>query len=53
LDYLGFRLVGHKAPVLDVVAQRGNPSHPHALSLAGSDLVADALAGDLAFELGK
>ena len=34
-----------------VIAKRREPAHPHALGLRGSDLVADALAGDLALEL--
>jgi hypothetical protein len=39
--------------VFDVVAERGLTAHPNALLLGGRDLVADALAGDLAFELDK
>ena len=30
---------------------RADSAHPHAFGLAGGDLVADALAGDFAFEL--
>jgi hypothetical protein len=52
-DQLGLTLVGHQPSVLDVVAQRRHAAHPHALALAGRDLVADALAGDLALELGE
>src|SRR5262245_39772872 len=32
-------------PVLDVVPERGQAAHPHALLLGGCDLVTDALAG--------
>jgi hypothetical protein len=39
--------------VLDVVAERHIAAHPHALGLRRGDLVANALAGDLALELGK
>jgi hypothetical protein len=52
-DQLGLALVGHQSAVLDVVAQRWHAAHPHALALAGRDLVADAFAGDLALELGE
>ena len=37
----------------DVVAERRQAAHPHALPLRGGDLVADPLAGDLALELGE
>jgi hypothetical protein len=37
----------------DPVAERHHPSHPDALLLGGGDLVPDALARDLALELGK
>ena len=46
-------LVDDELAVFDVVAERGLTAHPHALLLGGRDLVADALAGDLALELGK
>src|SRR6476620_3938159 len=52
-DGLGFRGVDDELAVFDVVAERGLTAHPHALLLGGRDLVADALAGDLALELGK
>jgi hypothetical protein len=52
-DQLGLAFVGHQPAVLDVVAQRRHAAHPHTLALAGRDLVADALAGDLALELGE
>ena len=45
--------VDDELPVFDVVAERRQAAHPHALLLGGRDLVADALAGDLALELGK
>ena len=35
------------------IAERHRAAHPHALLLGGRDLVADALAGDLALELGE
>ncbi len=47
------RLVDDEQAVLHVVTERQRPAHPHALGLAGSDLVANALAGDLALELGE
>ena len=50
-DQLGLAFVGHQSAVLDVVAQRRHAPHPHAFALAGRDLVADALASDLALEL--
>ena len=52
-DQFGLAFVGHQSAVLDVVAQRWHAAHPHALALAGCDLVADAFAGDLALELGE
>ena len=36
-----------------LVAKRHRPAHPQPLLLGGGDLVTDALAGDLALELGK
>ena len=51
----GYRLgfVDDEFGVLDVIAERHIAAHPHALCLRRGDLVADALAGDLALELGK
>ena len=51
----GLRLlrVGDQPPVLDVVAERRDTAHPQPLALAGRNLVADALAGHLALELGE
>ena len=46
-----FRRFDHQMTVLDPVAQRHHAAHPHALLLRGSDLVADALGGDLTLEL--
>ena len=44
----------HDEPVLaHRIAERRDPAHPHPLLLRGSDLVANALAGDLALELGE
>src|SRR4030081_1222490 len=37
--------------VLRLITERLHPTHPHPLLLRGSDLVADALADDLALEL--
>src|SRR5208282_1176518 len=39
--------------VLRLVTERRHPAHPHPLLLRGGDLVADALADDLALELRK
>src|SRR5215469_3928231 len=50
---LGFDLVYHQLAIAPIVAQRRRASHPHPLLLGGCNLVADALAGHLAFELGK
>src|ERR1700730_18723653 len=47
------RLIHDQIAVLDVVAERYVAAHPHALLLRRRDLVADALAGDLALELGE
>ena len=47
------RLIHDQFAVLDVIAERHVAAHPHALFLRGRDLVADALAGDLALELGE
>jgi hypothetical protein len=38
---------------LHPIAEGRHAAHPHPLPLRGSDLVADALADDLALELGK
>ena len=50
---LGLSLVDHQAALAGLVAQRHEAAHPHAFGLGGGDLVADALAGDLALELGE
>jgi hypothetical protein len=50
-DGLGFGSIHDKLAVLDVIAERRQAPHPHALLLRGRDLVADALAGHLALEL--
>jgi hypothetical protein len=50
---IGLGRVHGQLAILDLVPQRGDPAHPHALALGGCDLVADALAGDLALELGE
>ena len=38
---------------VDIVAERRIAAHPDALLLGGGELVPDALAGDLALELGE
>ena len=43
----------HQPAVLDLVAERRPAAHPHALLARGRELVADALADDLALELGE
>ena len=48
---LGFGLVDHQLPVADVISERQRAAHPHASAFGCSDLVADALAGDLPLEL--
>ncbi len=50
---LGFCLVDDQRAVVGLVAERHEAAHPHALLLRGGDLVPDALAGDLALELGE
>ena len=52
-DCGSFWLVDDELAVNHVVTHRHEPTHPHAFGAAGSKLVADALAGDLAFELGE
>jgi hypothetical protein len=46
-------LVHDQLAVLDVVAERNKAAHPNALLAGRGELVADALANDLALELGK
>ena len=48
--FLGHR---HQAAPLGAVADRNDAPHPHAPGLRCGDLVADALGGDLALELGE
>jgi hypothetical protein len=43
-------LIHDQFAVLDVIAERHVPAHPHALAFRRRDLVADALASDLALE---
>ena len=52
-DGRGFGLVDDQLAVLDVIAERHEPAHPHALLARGGELVPDALADDLALELGE
>src|SRR6266516_4028796 len=49
----GLSGVDDEFAVLNVIAERDGASHPHALAAGGGELVADALAGDLALKLGK
>src|SRR3990170_2932068 len=49
----GLRLVDDESALVRPVADRRRAAHPHALLLGGGDLVADALARDLALELGE
>jgi len=46
-------IIDHQLAVHNIIAKRDGSSHPHALLLGRSDLVADPFAGYLAFELGK
>ena len=48
-----FRFVDHQFAIDDLVTERHDAADPEALLLRGGDLVADALTGDLAFELGE
>ena len=50
-DGVGLGLVHHQLALARLVAERHRAAHPHALALGGGDLVADALARDLALEL--
>jgi len=50
---IGFLRLDQKAAVLHPVTERDIAAHPDALLLGGRDLVADALGGDLTFELCK
>src|SRR6266699_1747461 len=45
--------VDHELAVLDVVSERDSAAHPHALAPRGRELVADALARQLALKLGE
>ena len=50
---LGLLLDDDQLLVLAGIAQRHHAADPQALLLGGGDLVADALGGDLALELGE
>ena len=52
-DGRGLGLVDDQLAVLDLVAERDEAAHPHALPAGGRELVADALADHLALELGE
>ena len=57
LEYMsdrgGFAFDDHQLAVTYLIAERDHTTHPHALALGSRNLVADALARDLAFELGE
>ena len=50
---LSLAFVHHQLAVDDVIAERRNTAHPHALATGGRELVANTLTDDLALELGK
>src|SRR5215208_741549 len=52
-DLLGFGCVHDELLIADLVPERHGSTHAQALLLRGGDLVADALARDLALEPGK
>ena len=52
-DEFSLSQVHHQFAGIDLIAKRHRAAHPHSLALGGSNLVADALAGDLALELGE
>ena len=49
----GLSLVDQQLAVPNLVAERHKTAHPHAAFAGGGEFVADALADDLAFELGE
>ena len=52
-DGVCFVLVDGELAIVERVAERNHAADPQALALGGGDLVADALGGDLAFELSE
>ena len=52
-DGESFLLIDDQLPVLHVIAEGRQATHPHALLLGSGDLVADTFAGDLPLELRK
>ena len=52
-DDLGLAFVEYQSPVVDVIAEGRHAAHPQSFTLAGGNLVADALAGNFALELSK
>lgn len=52
-DAVGLSVIDGDLSVPGVVAERRHAADPETFSLGGGDLVADALRGDLALELGK
>jgi hypothetical protein len=51
--HLGLHRVHDKLLALGAVSERGGAAHPEALLLGCGDLVPDALARDLALEVGE
>src|SRR6516164_4029345 len=52
-DPLSLSVIDRNLSTLGVIAKRSHSSDPQPLALGSRDLVADALGGDLALELGK
>jgi len=52
-DSLSFLLIHHQLAVTEFISKGNGASHPNALFLGGRNLVADTLAGNLAFELSE
>jgi hypothetical protein len=52
-DGLCLAFIDDELPVPDIVAERRQAAHPHALLLRRSDFVADPFAGHLPLKLGK
>jgi len=52
-DRVGFGRIDDQPTLANLISQRRNPPHPHALALGGCNFVADTLSGDLPLELGE
>jgi len=48
-----FGAVDYESAVFSVIAEWHGATHPHALALGGSDLVADAFTCDFSLKLGE